>query len=118
MKTYPASLNLAAKSQSIRSLRKVLFLSLLLALLGAGEVCAQETTRVSKDSDGNEGDGSNGGTSISADGRYVAFSSYSSNLVPDDTNESSDVFVHDRKTGETTRVSIDSDGNEGNDSSV
>ena len=49
---------------------------------------------------------------ISADGRFVAFMSWASNLVPDDTNEVYDTFVHDRSTGTTTRVSVDSAGQE------
>ena len=52
--------------------------------------------------------------SISADGRYVAFDSNATNLVPGDTNGYDDVFVHDRQTGQTTRVSVDSAGNQGN----
>lgn len=43
---------------------------------------------------------------ISADGRFVVFSSFASNLVADDTNGASDVFVHDRATGVTERVSV------------
>ena len=52
--------------------------------------------------------------SISADGRYVAFSSSATNLVPDDTNGEPDVFVHDMQTGKTVRVSVASDGQQGN----
>ena len=48
--------------------------------------------------------------SISADGRFVAFASSASNLVPGDTNGCSDVFVHDRWTGEVQRVSVSSSG--------
>jgi Tol biopolymer transport system component len=51
--------------------------------------------------------------SLSSDGRYAAFQSYASNLVPRDTNGCSDVFVHDRVTGATTRVSVSSSGAEG-----
>lgn len=51
---------------------------------------------------------------VSDDGRYVAFTSLSSNLVPGDNNAAEDVFVHDLKTGETERVSVDSDGKEWN----
>ncbi len=47
---------------------------------------------------------------ISADGRYVVFNSYASNLVPNDTNGTSDTFRHDTLTGSTTRVSVASDG--------
>jgi Tol biopolymer transport system component len=74
------------------------------------------TTRVSVASDGTQGNGDSGdsGTSISADGRFVAFYSDASDLVPGDTNTASDVFVHDRQTGQTTRVSVASDGTQGN----
>jgi Tol biopolymer transport system component len=47
---------------------------------------------------------------VSAAGRYVAFGSRATNLVPDDTNEVEDIFLHDRETGETVRVSLDSSG--------
>jgi Tol biopolymer transport system component len=70
------------------------------------------TARVSVDSAGAEGDSQSVEPSISADGRFVAFRSLASNLVPDDTNGTTDVFVHDRKTGTTTRVSVDSAGAE------
>ena len=51
--------------------------------------------------------------SISADGRFVAFYSYADNLVSGYTNGSYDIFVHDRQTGETTLVSVSSDGVQG-----
>lgn len=73
-----------------------------------------ETTRVSIDSNGIEGNGYSYEPSVSNNGRFVTFYSYASNLVPNDTNGSSDVFVHDRHTGVTERVSVDADGNEGN----
>ncbi len=73
------------------------------------------TTRVSVASDGTEG---NGGVptvpDITPDGRYVTFSSTSNNLVANDNNGTNDVFVHDRQTGATTRVSVSSSGTEGN----
>jgi Tol biopolymer transport system component len=47
---------------------------------------------------------------ISADGRYVAFSSYANNLVADDTNSITDIFVHDRQTATTERVNVTSEG--------
>ena len=49
-------------------------------------------------------------SAISDDGRFVAFSSYATNLVDGDTNESADVFVRDRQDNSTKRVSVDSDG--------
>ena len=72
------------------------------------------TERVSVNSDGAEGDGSSERPTLSADGRYVAFSSSATNLVPGDTNGQSDVFVHDRQTRLTERVSVDSAGIQGN----
>src|SRR5439155_26294380 len=50
---------------------------------------------------------------LSAHGRYVAFQSSATNLVPHDTNRLGDVFVRDRRTGRTTRVSVDSRGRQG-----
>ena len=76
-----------------------------------------ETERVSLASDGTEGNLGSSAPSISQDGRYVTFMSAASNLVPGDTNQQIDVFVHDRVTGETERVSVGSDGAEGNDQS-
>jgi hypothetical protein len=74
------------------------------------------TERVSISSDGTQGNNDSGTTtaSISADGRFVALDSTASNLVSGDTNNASDVFVHDRQTGTTERVSIASDGTQGN----
>jgi tricorn protease-like protein len=71
-----------------------------------------ETTRVSVASDGAQANGYSKFASISADGRYVAFYSYASNLVAGDTNGLDDIFVHDRQSGETTRVSVASDGSQ------
>ena len=90
------------------------FISLLIALFLGLNVFSQTTTRVSMDSNGNEGNNDSSIPSISADGRYVAFFSNASNLVPNDTNGVEDVFVRDSQTGMTTRVSVDSNGNQGN----
>lgn len=49
-------------------------------------------------------------TALNVSGRYVAFTSGAANLVPGDANGVPDVFVHDRKTGETNIVSVASDG--------
>ena len=68
------------------------------------------TTRVSVATGGSEGDEASTESSISSDGRYVAFTSWASNLVRNDTNRSADVFVHDLLRHETTRVSVRSDG--------
>lgn len=52
------------------------------------------------------------GPSVSADGRFVSFTSFAGNLVDDDTNDYPDVFVRDRRRGTTRRVSVDSQGNQ------
>jgi hypothetical protein len=83
-----------------------------------------ELLRMSVSSDGVEGNDTSSIASdesfpaVSDDGRYAAFSSYASNLVPDDTNGVSDVFVHDAATGETTRVSVTSAGAEADGASL
>jgi Tol biopolymer transport system component len=81
---------------------KVLFL----LLLGVGSVYA--TQRVSVD---NEtiliGDNHASQPVISRDGRFVAFTSRASNLVPNDTNDDRDIFIHDRQTGTIERVVVD-----------
>ncbi len=72
------------------------------------------TERVSVASDGTQGNSESFWSSISADGRYVAFHSDATNLVSGDTNGDVDVLVHDRQTGQTTRISVASDGSQGN----
>ena len=62
--------------------------------------------RLSVDSVGTQVNGTSSRAAISADGRFVAFESIANNLVAGDTNGTFDIFVHDRNTGETTRVSI------------
>jgi Tol biopolymer transport system component len=76
------------------------------------QIDARETTRVSVSSEGTQGNGPVLGVAVNDDGRFVAFSSQATNLVPGDTNGEQDVFVHDRQTGETTRVSEASDGSQ------
>ena len=71
-------------------------LQVLLLLLLTVPANGQETTRVSVDSSGVEGNGWSEGRSMSADGQIVAFDSAASNLVAGDTNGVQDVFVHDR----------------------
>jgi Tol biopolymer transport system component len=60
---------------------------------------------VSVASDGTPGNGASDTPKISGNGRYVAFASDASNLVPGDGNGRTDVFVHDLQTGTTELVS-------------
>jgi Tol biopolymer transport system component len=75
------------------------------------------TTRVSVSTSGVQANDASYMPDISGDGRYVVFWSDATNLVPGDTNLHSDVFLHDRQTGTTVRVSVDSAGTQGNSTS-
>jgi Tol biopolymer transport system component len=72
------------------------------------------TTRVSVATGGAQGNDRSFVPTISGDGRNASFYSDASNLVAGDTNGARDVFVHDRQSGETTRVSVDTAGAEAN----
>lgn len=72
------------------------------------------TERVTVSSTCEEGNGYSFNPAISADGRYVAFTSYANNLVVNDTNGCVDVFVRDRLLNTTERVSVSSIGEKGN----
>ena len=56
--------------------------------------------------------------STSADGRFIAFHSAASNLIPGDTNNKQDIFVFDRKMKTMQRISVASDGEQANDYSL
>ncbi|MCP4428470.1 MAG: hypothetical protein GY803_28635, partial [Chloroflexi bacterium] len=73
-----------------------------------------QTRRVSVSSGGVQSDGPSNAADISANGRWVVFTSYARNLVPQDTNNTFDVFTHDLLTGETRRVSVSARGVEAN----
>ena len=66
--------------------------------------------RVSVSDTGMQANRESSAPSISADGRYVAFSSWASNLVSDHTNDSSDIFVYDRATRTIERVNLSGAG--------
>ena len=85
--------------------------------LNAPPGCTPATLRISVASDGTQANNSSGSPVISADGRFVAFESVASNLVPGDTNNRQDVFVRDTCLGapagcipQTTLVSVANDG--------
>jgi Tol biopolymer transport system component len=90
--------------------------SLIAGLLVAGaggRATAQVTTEVSISSSGAQGDAGSTTAATSGDGRYVVFESPADNLVAGDTNVAWDIFVRDRATGTTVRVSVDSSGVQG-----
>lgn len=84
---------------------------------GANASAVQDTARISVSSTSTQGDGLSDEADIADNGRFVAFVSDSTNLVPDDTNGLPDIFVRDRRSGATTRVSVSSNGMEANDES-
>ena len=73
--------------------------------------------RVSVSSAGVQANGPSSYPALSGNGRFVAFASAATNLVAGDTNDATDIFVHDRETGETTLVSVSSSGAQGDDDS-
>ena len=92
--------------------------------MGGHDGCQSTTIRVSVADDGSESNGASYLSSVSADGRFVAFSSSASNLGPGDTNNTDDVFVRDTCIGaqagcvpHTSRVSIALIGTQGDHSS-
>jgi Tol biopolymer transport system component len=71
---------------------------------------SRTTERISVTPKGTAGNAASFAPSISADGRFVAFDSTATDLVPGDTNGKYDVFLRDREAGTTTRISVDGDG--------
>lgn len=108
------------------ALSTVMVLSLLAGVAAASEIIdvppespdpATTTEMVSIRTDKGLGNDRSFPSVTSADGSVVAFTSSASNLVPGDNNNASDIFVHDRTTGKTTRVSVSSAGVEANSNS-
>jgi Tol biopolymer transport system component len=87
-----------------------LFVALLIAAYLPG--CAY-ITRASQSSSGGQADSWSNSPSVSADGRWVAFNSAASNLVPGDTNGTTDVFVRDNLTKQVARISVADNGTQG-----
>ncbi|QUQ63397.1 TolB family protein [Kutzneria sp. CA-103260] len=100
-------------------MRRIVTVLAVVALTPAGLAHADSaaTTLVSVAADGTTPAGGSGEPSISADGRFVVFSSYASNLVPGDTNRRSDIFLHDMRTGATSRLTTGSVGDQANSDS-
>lgn len=92
-----------------------LWIALLLFTLSGHAFAIGQTTRVSVAPNGLEANGESligfaKHSAISANGRFVVFQSYASNLVVGDTNKDNDLFVHDRLTHQITRVNVSSGG--------
>jgi hypothetical protein len=111
-----------AGSRAARAAIRGAILLATLVALPAGAAIAEDstgsTTRVSVSSGGEpaepRGTYESGEPALSTDGRFAAFASASSTLVPGDTNGATDVFVRDNETGEISRVSGSSAGTQAN----
>ena len=98
-----------------------MILALAIGPVVAGAASAQpaiaastQVDRASVSSLGDQGNNYSSGPAVSGDGRYVAFLSNASNLVPDDTNQAGDIFIRDLKTGSTSRVNESTRGVQAN----
>src|SRR3954452_3268563 len=98
----------------IRDLGRTALATAGLLLVGATAAWGDTTERVSVSSRGKQGNSDSISPSISAGGRFVAFASDATNLVPGDTNGVTDIFVRDRLKGRTERVSVSSSGTQAN----
>jgi Tol biopolymer transport system component len=81
------------------------------------DLSTNTTTVISVSGSGDRATGKSFSPSISADGRFVVFASDANNLVPGDTNNSSDIFLRDLSTNTTTVVSVSGSGDRGNKNS-
>ncbi len=111
--THPVTPRLIA---TLRAMLFVLVVAITVLCWTTSPVWALEAmspvTRVSTDSSGTEAGGGSNFPFASVDGRYVAFQSSATNLVPGDTNAAVDPFVKHMVTGAVTRASTDSAGNQ------
>jgi Tol biopolymer transport system component len=100
------------------SRRFVMALTALLLAMGVGPAGAATsggaTERVSVSSEGAQANDFSEFATISADGRFVSFYSFATNLVADDTNDTSDIFLRDRESGTIERVSVSGDDAQAN----
>lgn len=83
-------------------------------LVKPASAAAGDVVRVSLTDDDTQANGFSDWPTMSTDGRYVAFNSDASNLVPGDTNNVADAFVRDTQTGVTKRISVSTSGVQGN----
>jgi len=81
------------------------------------DTVAKTTRRVSVSGSGAQANQNSDQATVSTDGRYVAFVSTASNLVPGDTNGKTDVSRKDLTTGAVVRVSVGAGGKQGNNGS-
>ena len=86
----------------------IITLAALVLVSTAPSATTARTTRISVSSSRQQGDRPSFTAGISASGRFVAFTSQATNLVPGDTNDRQDAFVYDRRTGHAYNESVSS----------
>ncbi len=91
--------------------------ALTLSFLSTSVCLAQHTGRISVNANGGQANSTSWAPSVSENGLYVAFHSSANNLVLNDTNGRTDVFLKNTQTGEVTRISVDANGLESNGNS-
>ncbi|MGB5962043.1 MAG: DUF4347 domain-containing protein [Coleofasciculaceae cyanobacterium] len=82
------------------------------------DTVANSTRRVSLSSNGTQSNSASFDASISANGRYIAYSSNANNLVSGDTNGETDIFLYDTVANTTRRVSVSSNDTQGDGRSL
>jgi hypothetical protein len=100
--------------RTLVALAAIATIAALVGVMAASGSAAGTTTRLSVNSAGEEGNNSSNAPSISSDGHHVVFQSEAGNLVEGDTNSVRDIFVRDRQSGATERVSVAGSGAQGN----
>ncbi len=104
---------LSARTCATRSMLVAIATAFAALAIAPTSASAQATIRASVSSAGIQGDMDSGRPAISDDARYLVFESQATTLVPGDTNGVEDIFVYDRMTAETVRVSVSSTGDQG-----
>lgn len=93
-------------------------LALMLGADAAARPSATNISRISVASGGTQANGLSDRAAISGNGRFIAFQSDAGNLVSGDSNGVTDIFVHDRQSRQTTRVSMGVSGEANGDSRI
>ncbi len=104
---------MALSNHGVLSIVSTLGVSVLCVRGVSAQACLMERSSTTASDVG--GNGYSRVPALSWDGRFVAFSSEASNLVPNDANGQLDVFVHDRTTSSMELVSVSSSGVQAND---
>ena len=101
-----------AKLHNYRRSAHAVTLTLIVALASGCDLVVRSSVEASGTGEPN---GASFEPSLSEDGRFMAFTSAASNLVPGDDNSSSDVFVRDHQSGVTELISVNTSGGFAND---